>query len=160
VESFNVGGPAHAVYYLMVDGDKGTVLVEGTAVIGWIVKRHHHDDGDIGDVIEAGVLNTDLGVVETPEEWLDNCTGVELIGLYAAGEEPSEADLDLARWTLREDLLCKYDSAAELQEPHRTRRRDEITRMGKALATAQLQRDEPARALRAVDAGSVEEQSA
>lgn len=133
VESFNTGGPAMAAFYIVADPEHGELRVESTPVIGWIVKRNHYDDGDTEDMIEAGVLNTEFNVVETPESVYDNTSNTALIGVFPAGTDPSKVDINIAKWTLREDLRSRWETAKQSPEPHRTRNMSMFEKLGKAL---------------------------
>jgi hypothetical protein len=151
IESFNTGGPAMTLFYLVANEDKPPII-ESTPVLGWIHTRHHYSDGSTEDNIEPGVFDSDCRVVETDGDMFNHATNTEVIGVYPNGTEPTDADLDQAKSLLHERLVTEWREAESMQEPYRTKRRESIGRMGKALVNADRPRDTRARALRMVGA--------
>jgi hypothetical protein len=133
IEQFATGGPAMTAYYIAADDETIKLDLKSTPVIGWIVKRTHYADGTTEDEITGGVLNTEFNTVEDVSEVFSNTNNTELVGVFPAGEDPADADIDLARSLLLDRLRTVWQHAERMQEPHRTKRRETIARWAEAV---------------------------
>lgn len=130
IKSFTPGGPAMVAHFIEVADE---VELRTIPVIGWILQASQYEDGDVEEVILAGVWDDGYNIVHSVEDMIEARSNCHLIGVYPEGKEASNEEIELAEQALLDDFTTQWNDAGRAQEPFRSKRQAVIAQRGKTL---------------------------